>query len=80
MALKDELAEASESTHPREALEVYADRVVEFVNTGGNSAYAKAAKLIARMAKLRSKKEQTDYVLALKARFDRKRNFIKLLD
>ncbi len=80
MALKDELAEASEATHPREALEVYADRVVEFVNTGGNSAYAKAAKLIARMAKLRSKKEQTDYVLALKARFDRKRNFIKLLD
>ena len=79
-ALKAELARASEATNPREALEVYAERVVEFVNRGGNSAYAEAAKLIARMATLRSRKEQTDYVLALKARFDRKRNFMKLLD
>ncbi|MBR1268318.1 SWIM zinc finger family protein [Bradyrhizobium sp. AUGA SZCCT0222] len=77
--LKDELARASEATHPREALEVYAERVVLFVNAGGNAAYAEAAKLIARMATLRSRKEQADYVLGLKARFDRKRNFMKLL-
>jgi hypothetical protein len=31
------------------------------------------------MATMRSKKEQADYVLALKARFDRKRNFMNLL-
>ncbi|MBR1190728.1 hypothetical protein [Bradyrhizobium sp. AUGA SZCCT0160] len=79
-ALKDELARASEATHPREALEVHAERVVLLVNTGGNAAYAEAAKLIARMATMRSKKEQADYVLGLKARFDRKRNFMKLLD
>ncbi|MGH6642117.1 MAG: SWIM zinc finger family protein [Bradyrhizobium sp.] len=78
-ALKEELAKASEATHPLEVLEVYAERVVALVNTGGNSAYTEAAKLIARMAMLRSKKEQGDYVLALKARFDRKRNFMKLL-
>jgi tetratricopeptide (TPR) repeat protein len=80
LALKEELAKASEATHPREVLEVYAERVVALVNTGGNSAYAEAAKLVARMARLRGTKEQTDYVLALKARFDRKRNFMKLLD
>jgi hypothetical protein len=79
-ALMDELARASEATHPREALEVYAERVVLLVNTGGNAAYAEAAKMITRMATLRSKKEQADYVLGLKARFDRKRNFMKLLD
>ena len=37
-----ELAAASEATHPCEALEVHAERVVEFVNTGGNLAYAEA--------------------------------------
>lgn len=79
LGAKAELAKASEATHPREALEVYAERVVGFVNTGGNSAYAEAAQLIAHMAALRSKKEQADYVLTLKARFERKRNFIKLL-
>lgn len=76
---KEELAEASEATHPREALEVYAERVVGFVNIGSNSGYAQAAELIAHMATLRGKKEQADYVLTLKARFDRKRNFMKLL-
>jgi uncharacterized Zn finger protein len=80
LALKEELAKASEATHPREVLEVYAERVGALVNTGGNSAYAEAAKLVARMASLRGRKEQADYVLALKARFDRKRNFMKLLD
>ncbi|MBA2399506.1 MAG: acyltransferase [Bradyrhizobium sp.] len=77
--LKVELAKASEVTHPNEVLEVYAERVVALVNTGGNSGYAEAAKLVTRMATLRSKREQGDYVLALKARFDRKRNFMKLL-
>lgn len=76
---KHELAQASEATHPREALQVYAERVDGLVSTGGNSAYAEAARLIAHMATLRSKKEQADYVLTLKARFDRKRNFMKLL-
>jgi tetratricopeptide (TPR) repeat protein len=78
-ALKEELAKASEATHPREVLEVYAERVVALVNTGGNSAYTEAARLVTRMATMRSKKEQADYVLALKARFDRKRNFMNLL-
>jgi uncharacterized Zn finger protein len=42
-------------------------------------AYAEAAKLVARMATLRPKAEQVTYVLALKERFGRRRNFMKLL-
>jgi uncharacterized Zn finger protein len=79
MALKEELARASEATQPKEALEVYAQRVDQLANAGGGSAYAEATKLIARMAKLRDREEHAAYVLALKDRFGRKRNFMKLL-
>jgi uncharacterized Zn finger protein len=77
--LKDELATASESTHPREAVEVYAEQVERLAVAGSASAYAEAAKLVARMAKLRSRTEQVTYVLELKVRHGRKRNFMKLL-
>jgi hypothetical protein len=74
--VKEDLARASEAAHPREALEVYAERVEQFVR---NSGYAEAAKLIARMARLRNAAEQSAYVAELKSRFVRKRNFMKLL-
>ena len=80
MALKEELAGDSEATHPSEALEVYAQRVDELANAGGASAYAMAAKLVARMAKLRSRGEHVAYVLTLKVRFGRRRRFMKLLE
>jgi hypothetical protein len=80
MALKEELARDSEASHPSEALEVYAQRVDEFANAGGAAAYAKAAELVARMAKLRSREEHVAYVLALKERFGRRRTFMKLLE
>jgi hypothetical protein len=73
------LADASKTRHPREALEVYAERVNQFVNTGGNHAYGEAAKLIARMATLQSEAEQAAYVATLKERHRQKRNFMKLL-
>ena len=38
-----------------------------------------AARLVARMATLRNKAEQAAYVVEVKARFGRKRNFMKLL-
>ena len=80
MALKEELAGECEATHPREALEVYAERVDQLASTGGASAYEQAAKLVARMTRLRGKAEQVAYLLALKERFARKRNFIRLLE
>ena len=79
MALKEELARASEAKQPKEALEVYAQRVDQLASVGGDSAYAEAANLVARMAKLRSSGEHAAYVLALKERFGRKRSFMKLL-
>ena len=77
--VKEELAEASEATHPHEALDIYAKRVEQFINAGGDRAYAEAVKWIARMAGLRGAEVQANYVTALKARHGRKRNFMKLL-
>jgi uncharacterized Zn finger protein len=79
LGVRESLARASEAAHPREAIEVYTERVDHLVGSGGNPAYAEAAALIARMAKLRSPAEQAEYVLALKSRFSRKRNFMTLL-
>jgi uncharacterized Zn finger protein len=73
------LANASKATYPRQALEVYAERVNQFVSTGGNHAYGEAAKVIARMAALQSEAEQAAYIAALKVRHRQKRNFMKLL-
>ncbi len=78
-AAEDDLARKSEKTHPREALAVYAKRVEQFANTGGNSAYEQAAKLVARMASLQGAAAQAAYVAGLKQRFERRRNFMKLL-
>jgi len=80
LGMKEALARASEATYPREALEAYAERVDQLADAGGDPAYADAAALIARMAALRSAAEQAAYVAALKGRFGRKRNFVKLLE
>jgi uncharacterized Zn finger protein len=77
--VKQALARASETTHSREALEVYAERIDQLANAGSNPAYEEAAALVVRMAPLRSAAEQAAFVAALKARFGRKRNFMKLL-
>ncbi|HEY3792711.1 MAG TPA: SWIM zinc finger family protein [Bradyrhizobium sp.] len=76
---REDLAEASEATHLHEALQVYAERVEQLAIPGSNQGYAVAARLIARMAGLRSDAEQSAYMTALKARHGRKRNFMKLL-
>jgi tetratricopeptide (TPR) repeat protein len=75
--LAEDLARASETSHPAEALEVYAQRVTEMVNIG--SGYEEAAQLVVRMAGLRGATEQSAYVDGLKERYHRKRNFMKLL-
>jgi hypothetical protein len=78
--VKEGLARASEADFPREALGVYAQRVDALANGGGNRAYEEAAGFVARMGCLRAPAEQTAYVAALKARFGRRRNFMKLLE
>lgn len=79
MGVRETLARASEAGHPAEAVEVYARRVHQLAEQGGNPAYAEAAELVARMAGLRGAAEQAAYVAMLKERFGRKRNFMKLL-
>jgi len=76
---RESLARASEASHPRQAVTVYAERIDRLVDSGSNSAYAEAAKLLAHMAALRTSDAQVDHIAALKARFSRKRNFMKLL-
>ncbi|MER9947592.1 DUF6880 family protein [Mesorhizobium sp. M0047] len=78
-SLKEKLAQASEATHPREALKIYAERVEQLAQFGGNGAYAEAADLIGRMASLRTASEHVAYLADVKDRFGRKRNFMKLL-
>jgi uncharacterized Zn finger protein len=78
--VKEGLARVSEADHPREALEAYAERVDELAKAGGDPAYSEAAGLVARMRRLRAPAEQAAYIAALKERFRRKRNFMKILE
>lgn len=77
--LQEALAMASETTHPREALAVYAARIDQLVEAGGNPNYGEACNLVDRMGGLRGVDEQTAHVLDLKVRFKAKRNFMKML-
>lgn len=70
---------ASETSHPDQAVVVYAARVARLAEAGGNAGYAEAASLVARMAGLRAAAEQAAYVEGLKTRFRRRRNFVRLL-
>jgi len=79
IGVKETLARKSEADFTREALEVYESRVAGLVESGANSAYQQAAELIAHMANMRSAAEQAAYIVDLKTRFGRKRNFMKLL-
>jgi hypothetical protein len=45
----EEIAQASEKSHPRQALEVHQCRVIRLVQTGGNQSYEEAHRLIERM-------------------------------
>ncbi len=76
---REALARASQMTHAREALAVYAERVEELAKAGGNPAYEEATALIARMGTLQDAARQAAYVAGLKERYGRKRNLMKLL-
>ena len=73
---RDDLARATEKTHPREALEVYGQGVERLATS---AVYSEAVKLVTRMAKLQSAAEHAAYLADLKERHRRKRNFMKLL-
>lgn len=73
------LAEATEKTHPQEALETHARNVEFYIARGGSTGNREACRLIDRMAGLRDPTAQAQYVATLKKRHRLKRNFLKLL-
>ena len=82
--LLEELAEASEHSHPAEALKVYTDRVERMVRIGGQSNYENAYNMIERMRLLREglgeTRQHLAYLYDLRTRHKAKRNFMKLFD
>jgi hypothetical protein len=76
LGVREELARVSEATHRCESLGVYGECVDRLADAGK---YEEAMQLVVRMSKLRSRTEHAGYVMALKERFGRKRNFMKLL-
>ena len=79
-AVQEQLAQASERTHPQDALAIYQTRVEELADHGGNENYDAVRALLDRMAALRDSDEQAAYVADLKARHKRKRNLMKRLE
>ncbi len=81
--LLQQLAEASEQSHPAEALKAYGDRVERLVRLGGQSNYDQACQIIGRMRRIRKGVGETAqhaaYLGDLANRHKAKRNFMKLL-
>jgi uncharacterized Zn finger protein len=81
--LLQQLAEASEQSHPAEALKAYGDRVERLVRLGGQSNYDQAYQIIGRMRRIRKGVGETAqhaaYLGDLANRHKAKRNFMKLL-
>lgn len=81
--LLEQLANASERSHPAEALKVYAGCVDRRVRLGGQTNYEYASRLIGRMRLVRHDIGETAqhaaYLDDLKIRHKAKRNFMKLL-
>jgi uncharacterized Zn finger protein len=79
----EELAQASEKSHPRQALEVHQRRVTRLVQTGGNQSYAEAERLIRRMRTVAEQggeaSGQAAFESDLLANHHAKRNFVKLM-
>jgi uncharacterized Zn finger protein len=79
----EELAQASEKSHPRQALEVHQRHVTRLVQTGGNHNYAEAQRLIKRMRIIAEQggesNGQATFESDLLAKHHAKRNFIKLM-
>ena len=81
--LLEQLAEASEHSHPAEALKVYANRVERMLRLGGQGNYQSAYDTIGRMRRIREgvgeMPQHTAYLGDLVNRHRAKRNFMKLL-
>jgi uncharacterized Zn finger protein len=77
------LAQASEKSHPAEALKVHAQQVERMVRLGGQDNYKAARKVIDRMQRIRAhigeNADHAAYLADLMLRHKAKRNFMALL-
>lgn len=77
------LAQASEKSHPVEALKVHAQQVERMVHLGGQHNYGAACKVIDRMRRIRAhigeNADHAAYLAGLMLRHKAKRNFMALL-
>jgi len=78
------LAELRAAEHPEDALAVYSDQIEPLINQTNNDAYRHAIELLLKvktlMVRLDRKAEFEESMARLKAKYRRKRNFIKFLN
>jgi len=77
--LLNELSQASESTHPREALDFYTSRIEELAEIGGATAHKEIGALLERMVSLQGAAQHARYLADLKSRHARKRGLMRHL-
>ena len=78
-----QLAKLREKDHPADAIAVYEARIEPIINRTNNNAYREAIGLIRKIDKLMKQigqgNEFQEYVLSLRTKYKRKRNFIAML-
>ncbi|CAK0771704.1 SWIM-type domain-containing protein [Gammaproteobacteria bacterium] len=78
------LAVRREKNHPEDSLKIYKDQIESNINLTHDQAYQTAITLLRKVEKLQSivgrSEEFRNQIEALRIKFKRKRNFIKLLD
>jgi uncharacterized Zn finger protein len=78
------LAELRAAEHPEDALAVYSDQIEPLLEQTNNDAYRHAIELLLKvktlMVRLDRKAEFEESMARLKAKYRRKRNFIKFLN
>ncbi|MGQ0527215.1 MAG: hypothetical protein ACT4OY_04190 [Alphaproteobacteria bacterium] len=77
--LLENIAKASEKTHPQESAVAYETLIVRFITKGNGPSYKKTVKLISRLKTLRGSEAYAAYISSLAEKYKTKRNFIKLL-
>jgi uncharacterized Zn finger protein len=79
-----DLAARREEDHPEDSLATYQDRIEPLIDQTDNKAYTRAYKLLLKvrtlMRRLGREAEFDEYVELLRLEYERKRNFMKLLD
>ena len=79
-----ELAKLREKDHPADAISIYQARIEPIIGRTNNNAYREAIGLIRKVCQLMKRlgrdSEFREYILSLRTKYNRKRNFIAMLN